>query len=72
MKKIKRKSNNQKKEPWYAVTSKANMLRQIRGQGILSWLDTVKGKALIEACEEDILEFVNRECRAVRIKCKNG
>lgn len=61
-----KKSNNQKKAGWHCFTSKDSMLRQIRGTGLLSLFDTYKpDKRIIEATEQDILEFVNRECRAL-------
>ena len=65
------KSNNQKKETWYCFTSKENLLRMLRGQGILSWYDVyLPDKRITKACEADILEFINRECRALRKSIK--
>lgn len=62
-----KKSNNQKKKDWFAFTSEATMLRQIRGIDLLSWFDAYKPeKASVIAAEQDILAFVNRECKAVR------
>lgn len=68
---MKKQSNNKKKEPWYPVLKKNHLLAVLRHQGILSWLDTYNiPQATIEAIETDILEFVNRACRAVKIMDK--
>ena len=57
-----------KKEKWYGYNSKYNTLNLIRAQAILSWFDVHEPtKAAIEAAEEDVLGFINRECRALRI-----
>ena len=65
---MKKKSNNQKKETWYPVLRKDEMRKVLRAQGIFSWLDTTDiTKPLKLALEEDVLEFVNRACRAVYI-----
>lgn len=63
------KSYNQRKREWFASVSEPSMLRMLRGQGILSWLDIYKvDQRIIAALEYDILEFVNRACRIEQIK----
>ena len=62
-----KKSNNQKKPNWYCFTSKSNMLRQLRASDILTWFSCYDpSESSIKACELDILEFINRECRCVK------
>jgi hypothetical protein len=61
-------SNNQKKKQWYCFTSKESMKKLLEAQGILEIFDTYKIKsAHKDFFIEDVLEFINRECRVVRI-----
>ncbi len=54
---------------WYPVITKGEMLKVLRHQGILSWLDIYNiHKDTLRAVEEDILGFVNRACRAVYLQ----
>lgn len=48
---MKKKSNNQKKEIWYPLTNKRDTLRIFK----------------LQETEQDVLDFVNRACRAVYI-----
>ena len=59
------------KQEWYPILPKNQMLAVMRKQGILQWLDPYKvPQEAIQALELDILEFVNRSCRAYAIKKK--
>lgn len=62
-----KKSNNKKKPGWHCFTSEGSMLRQMRGIGLFSWMDVYKPKkSLMQAIEQDVLQFINRECAALR------
>lgn len=63
-------NNNNKKEEWHCFTSKGTMRRQLDGI-VLPILDYLQvPEATMNFLREDILGFVNRECRAVKIKKK--
>jgi hypothetical protein len=60
--------NNRKKDEWHCFTSKATMTRQLDAI-VLPTLDYLQvPEATMSFLREDILCFVNRECRAVKIK----
>lgn len=63
-------TNNSKKPEWYCFTSKYEMRRQLDGI-VLPTLDYLQiPEGTMDFLREDILGFVNRECRAVKIKKK--
>lgn len=62
----KKKTND---KDWHALISKEKMLFALRQQDILTWIKPYKipNEAVI-ALEEDILEFINRACHAVKLQ----
>jgi len=68
----KKKGNNQIKPIWYPVLKRGDMMSLLRKEGILSWLDIYEiPESTMDAFVNDLLEFINRACRAVYIKNTN-
>lgn len=62
--------NNRKKDEWHCFTTKATMRRQLDGI-VLETLDYLQvPEGAMNFLREDMLGFVNRECRAVKIRKK--
>ena len=62
----KNNKNNKKKEEWHCFTSRASMVRQLDAV-VLPTLDYLQiPSTTMNFLREDILGFVNRECRAVK------